>query len=80
MSNLFAIANEYLRQSDWKDLALIKFCLFSMGVLIGVLVPSRAKRPVIMVSVCVFVLTYLPLMIKLFQVIFRKPYSKDFES
>jgi hypothetical protein len=78
MRNLFAIANEYLRQSDWKDLALIKFCLFSMGVLIGVLVPSRAKRPVIMASVCVFVLTYLPLMAKLFQIIFHRSYSKDF--
>lgn len=78
MKNLFAIANEYLRQSDWKNLALMKYCLLSLGVLIGVLVPSKAKRPVIMVTVCVFILTYLPLAVKLFERIFRKPYSRNF--
>ena len=44
MKNLFFIANEYIQQSDWKDLALIKFCLFSMGVIIGLFVPSRSKK------------------------------------
>ena len=78
MKNLFAIANEYLCQSDWKNLALMKCCLLSLGVLIGVLVPSKAKRPVIMATVCVFILTYLPLAVKLFERIFRKPYSRDF--
>lgn len=78
MKNLFAIANEYLRQSDWKNLALMKCCLLSLGVLIGVLVPSKAKRPVIMATVCVFILTYLPLAVKLFKRIFRKPYSRNF--
>ena len=78
MKNLFAIANEYLRQSDWKNLALMKCGLLSLGVLIGVLVPSKAKRPVIMATVCVFILTYLPLAVKLFERIFRKPYSRNF--
>lgn len=43
MKNLFAIADVYIRQSDWRDLALIKFCLFSMGVLAGVLVPKTEE-------------------------------------
>ena len=47
MKNLFAIADEYLRQSDWRDLALIKFCLFSMGVLAGVLVPKNRRKLVV---------------------------------
>ena len=47
MKNLFFIANEYIQQSDWKDLALIKFCLFSMGVIIGLFVPSRDRKSVV---------------------------------
>ena len=78
MKNLFAIANDYLRLSDCKNWALINCCLLSRGVLIGVLVPSKAKRPVIMATVCVFILTYLPLAVKLFERIFRKPYSRNF--
>lgn len=78
MKNLFMIANEYIRQSDWKDLAMIKFCLFSIGVIIGLFVPSRSKKVVLMTASCVFVITYLPLMIKLFRMIFTKPYSRDF--
>lgn len=58
MKNLFFIANEYIQQSDWKDLALIKFCLFSMGVIIGLFVPSRSKKVVLMTACCVFVITY----------------------
>ncbi len=78
MKNLFFIANEYLEQSDWKDLTVIKLCLCSIGVMIGLLVPSKAKKTVMMTAVCVFVLTYLPLMLKLFKVVFHKPYSRDF--
>ena len=58
MKNLFFIANEYIQQSDWKDLALIKFCLFSMGVIIGLFVPSRSKKVVLMTACCVFVITH----------------------
>ncbi len=28
MKNLFEIGNQYVKESDWKDLALIKFCLW----------------------------------------------------
>ena len=67
MKNLFAIANEYLRQSDWKNLALMKCCLLSLGVLIGVLVPSKAKRPGYHGNgLCVYPDLYLPLAVKLF--------------
>lgn len=76
MKNLFLIANEYVNQSDWKDLAMLKFCLFAMGLAIGLFVPSKAKKVVLMTSVCVFVVTYLPLMAKFFKVAFGK---KDWE-
>ena len=35
MKKLFDSADLYLKQSDWKNLALIKFCLASIGLLVG---------------------------------------------
>ena len=32
---LFTSADRYLRASDWKDIALIKLCLFAIGLLAG---------------------------------------------
>lgn len=64
MKFLFNSADAYLRQSDWRDLALIKFCLFSMGVIAGALLPPRAKKPAIAAAATVFAATYIPLMIK----------------
>lgn len=78
MKNLLFIVNDYLEQSDWKDLAFVKLCLCSVGIIIGLFVPVKAKKPVLTASACVFVLTYLPLMAKLFHILFRKPYSRDF--
>ena len=43
MKNLFGYADKYLQKSDWKDIALLKFCLFSMGVLMGILIGRRGQ-------------------------------------
>ena len=68
MKNLFAIADEYLRQSEWRDLELINFCLFSMGVLAGVLAAKNRRKLVVSLAAATFVVTYLPLMAKFFGV------------
>ena len=41
MKKLFGYADKYVKQSDWKDLAMIKFCLAAMGVLIGISLPVK---------------------------------------
>lgn len=64
MKFLFNSADAYLRQSDWRDFALIKFCLFSMGVIAGIALPPKAKKPAIVTAAMVFVATYIPLMVK----------------
>lgn len=64
MKRLFESANQYLRASDWKDMALLKFCLAAMGILLGIAVPERRKKPVAFVAMGVFVATYIPLMLK----------------
>lgn len=58
--------------TDWRDLALVKFCLCAIGVLLGLCVPARHKKPVAGLAACVFLVTYIPLMAKFFRVLFRK--------
>ena len=64
MKTLFRSADEYLKLSSWKDLALIKFCLFSVGVLVGTYAKRDAKKEVRTIAAVVFVLSYIPLMFK----------------
>lgn len=39
---LFQVADRYCKESNWKTLALLKICLFSIGVMIGMLLPNMA--------------------------------------
>ena len=64
MKFLFKSADAYLRQCDWRDLALVKFCLFSMGLIAGISLPPKAKKPAIATAAAVFAATYIPLMVK----------------
>lgn len=40
MRYLFDLADQYIRECDWKDLALLKLCLCAMGILLG-----RRRQP-----------------------------------
>lgn len=44
MKCLFGYADRYIQKSSWKDMALLKFCLFSMGILIGMQLPEKARE------------------------------------
>lgn len=72
MKKLFCYADRYIRRSDWKDLAMIKFCLFSMGILAGMRIPGKDKERAGWIAAAVFVATYIPLMAKFFSVIAEK--------
>ena len=65
MKKLIAIGNEYIAQSDWKVIAVLKLCLISMGILIGVQIPRKHKKCVLTICLITFLVTYIPLMIKL---------------
>lgn len=71
MKKLFECANLYIQESDWKTLAALKFCLCAMGILIGLFVPKKAKKPVLIGAAAVFVGTYIPLMAKFFRIVGR---------
>ncbi|MDP4133225.1 MAG: hypothetical protein Q8882_04345 [Bacillota bacterium] len=65
---LFNLGNTYAKESTWKDFAALKLCLFSLGMGIGVWIGESAKMAVFWICLAVFILTYIPLMIKLFKV------------
>ena len=68
MKKLLALGNRYAKESSWKDFALVKFCLFSLGLAVGTQVPESYKRRAIGVAACVFMSTYIPLMAKVFRI------------
>ena len=61
---LFAAADKYLKKSSWKDMALLKFCLCAIGILIGLNVTSDKRKCVKNTAIFVFIVTYIPLMAK----------------
>lgn len=62
MKELFDYANDYIKKMDTKDMALLKFCLLALGILIGIGVPKKFRKAVIFISLLVFVITYIPVM------------------
>ncbi len=72
MKKLFTSADEYIKSCNWKDLTLIKFCLWSIGVLIGVNLPRKNRRAATAVSAGVFVATYIAIMPRFLKILFSK--------
>lgn len=72
MKRIFASANEFVRESDWKDLAVLKFCLLSLGLLAGMQIAERCKKGVRIAASVVFTLTYIPLMVKYLKILIGK--------
>ena len=47
MKKLLVFGNRYAKQSTWKDFAMVKLCLFSMGLVVGTLVSEPYKKIVV---------------------------------
>ena len=47
MKKFFELGNRYAKESNWTDFAFVKFCLFSMGLLVGMKVPEKHKKIVV---------------------------------
>lgn len=77
MKKLFKCADQYLQESDWKDLALIKFCLCAIGIMIGLCVPKEKKKYPFLAAAAVFVVTYIPLMAKFGRIVVRSVREKE---
>lgn len=64
MKKLINCAEHFIMQSDWKDIAILKFCLLSIGILIGVSIPKKEKKAAVIAASTLFAVTYPPLMSK----------------
>ena len=53
-----------VRDMDLEDVAALKLCLLSLGVLLGLAAPRRKKPAFALFSILVFIGTYFPLMVK----------------
>lgn len=71
MKRLFAAADKFLQASDWKDIAILKVCLLSLGLLAGMRIMDRHKKGAELAACTAFVLTYIPLMSKFFKVLVK---------
>jgi hypothetical protein len=71
MKNLFELGNQYAKESDWKDFALLKFCLCAVGIMIGTQVTPKYKKIVVCASAGVFIAAYIPLMMKVCKIMMR---------
>lgn len=69
MKFFFEIGDRFMQKSDWRDMALVKFCLFAMGVIVGCLLPQKSRKLSIAAAAAVFAATYVPLMTKVFRII-----------
>lgn len=77
MKKLFGYADKYIRQSSWKDLAMLKICLGAMGIVIGASLPEKRRKPALWIAGGVLAATYLPLMVKFFRIVTEKPVPED---
>ncbi|MGL4791406.1 MAG: hypothetical protein ACRCW1_08360, partial [Anaerotignaceae bacterium] len=57
---------------DIWDVALLKCCVASMGILIGMQISKNHKKNVEVVAIFTFIATYIPLMAKLINVMYKK--------
>ena len=53
MRKLFEVADRYVETSDWKIIAVLKFCLISLGVILGMEVKEKSRKPVFIAAVSV---------------------------
>ena len=67
MDKIFEVADRYIKSSDWKLFSVLKFCLISLGIMIGMLVRPQNKRKVYGLTGITFLLTYIPLMARFFK-------------
>lgn len=72
MNKLFEAANRYIETSDWKIIAVLKFCLISLGMMIGMQIRPEHRKPVFIGALGVFIAAYLPLMYKFYKVFMGK--------
>ena len=66
MKKVFEAADRYVQTADWKLIAVLKFCLVSLGMIIGMLIKPEHKKVAAISAIAVFMASYIPLMNRFF--------------
>ena len=72
MKQLLDYGDLYLQKSNWKDIGIIKYCLFSFGLLVGTYIPQKDKECARIISGIGFIVSTILIMVKFFSVITEK--------
>ncbi|PKM83881.1 MAG: permease of phosphate ABC transporter [Firmicutes bacterium HGW-Firmicutes-11] len=69
MKELLNYGKKYMEKMNVADMAMLKTCVLSLGVLIGVSIPKTHKKKATAVASVAFAFTYAPLMTKFLSVV-----------
>jgi len=69
VKRLLNSADEYLRGSGWKDLAVLKLCLLALGLLAGMGIPENRRKTVGPIAFLLFLCTYIPCMTRYLRIL-----------
>lgn len=72
MKNLLGYANMYIERCELKDFALLKICLCSVGIMIGLSIPEKKKKCPLMAAGFIFIFSYILLMAGFFKIIIEE--------
>lgn len=64
MQKLFYYADEHIKQCDWTDFALLKLCMFALGLLFGSRLCDKTKGFWRFLATILFFVTFIPQMFK----------------
>ena len=72
MKRMLEYADKYLQKSNWKDIGIIKYCLFSFGLLAGTYITKKNKECARIIAAIGFIVSTILIMVKFFSVITEK--------
>lgn len=61
MKSLLEYADDYVQKINVKDITLIKLCLISLGIALGISLPKKYRNLGLFIAAVVFVSTYIPI-------------------
>lgn len=62
MKHLMEVGERYIKNMSIWDMALLKFCLCAVGIMIGMAMPKKSKKYMVFAATGVFAVTYVVLM------------------
>ena len=77
MKNLCMIIREYMKQTDTRGAAAHSLGWLSVGLILGSLMPAKAKKAVESMAALGILMSLMPIWVQIFQTIFQKPYTRE---